>query len=118
MFKDLYDPNTPYMGDFVNLILRKMPIMHQWDDHDSGQNNVDKTYPDWNLTQQAFQEYMPSYPLPFGHAADLAEIQLCPGRLFCARLPQPARSRKRSRRREQEHARWQQSWRRPENYNG
>src|SRR6266542_4282196 len=64
MFKGLYDPNTPYMGDFVNLILRRTPIMHQWDDHDSGLNNLDKTYPDWNLTQQAFQEYVPSYPLP------------------------------------------------------
>ena len=64
MFKNLYDPNTPYMGDFVNLILRRMPIMHQWDDHDSGYNNDDKTYPDWNLSQQVFQEYVPSYPLP------------------------------------------------------
>src|SRR4030095_16350325 len=62
MFKALYDANTPYMGDFVNLILRKMPIMHQWDDHDAGLNNIDKTYPDWNLTQQAFPEYVPSYP--------------------------------------------------------
>ena len=64
MFKDLYDANTPYMGDFVNLILRKTPIIHQWDDHDSGRNNIDKTYPDWNLNQQVFQEYVPSYPLP------------------------------------------------------
>ena len=64
MFKALYDANTPYMGDFVNLILRKTPIMHQWDDHDSGLNNIDKTYPDWNLAQQVFQEYVPSYPLP------------------------------------------------------
>lgn len=64
MFKELYDPSTPYMGGFVNLILRKTPIMHQWDDHDSGQNDVDKTYPNWNLTQQAFREYTPSYPLP------------------------------------------------------
>src|SRR5450432_408089 len=64
MFKDLYDPNMPYMGDFVNLILRKMPISHQWDDHDSGSNNIDRTYPDWSLTQQAFQEYIPSYALP------------------------------------------------------
>jgi len=64
MFKDLYDANTPYMGDFVNLILRKTPIMHQWDDHDSGLNNLDKTYPYWNVNQQVFQEYVPSYPLP------------------------------------------------------
>ena len=49
--------------------------------------------------------------LPFGHARDLAEIQLCPGGLFCPRLSQPARSRNGSGRRQQEHARWQQSWR-------
>ena len=64
MFKDLYDANTPFMGDFVNLILRRMPIIHQWDDHDAGPNNLDKTYPDWNLSQQAFVDYVPSYPLP------------------------------------------------------
>jgi len=64
MFKDLYDANTPFMGDFVNLILRKSAIVHQWDDHDSGQNNDDRTYPDWNLSQQVFQEYVPTYPLP------------------------------------------------------
>jgi alkaline phosphatase D len=64
MFKDLYDSNTAYMGDFVNLILKKIPIVHQWDDHDAGMNNIDKTYPDWDLTQQAFEEYVPTYRLP------------------------------------------------------
>ena len=64
MFRVLYDSNTPYMGDFVNLILRKSPIIHQWDDHDAGQNNCDKTYPYWNLNQETFQQYVPSYPLP------------------------------------------------------
>jgi alkaline phosphatase D len=63
MFKDLYDANTPYMEDFVNLILRRTPIIHQWDDHDSGVNNIDKTYTDWDLNQQVFEEYVPSYPL-------------------------------------------------------
>jgi alkaline phosphatase D len=52
------------MGDFVNLILRKIPIIHQWDDHDSGANGADKTYPNWTLSQQVFQEYVPGYPLP------------------------------------------------------
>jgi alkaline phosphatase D len=64
MFKDLYDPNTLYMDGFVPLILRKMAIIHQWDDHDSGLNNCDKNYANWALSQQAFQEYMPTYPLP------------------------------------------------------
>jgi hypothetical protein len=64
MFKELYGPDTPYMSGFVNFILRKMPIAHQWDDHDAGLNGIDKTYPAWDLSQQAFQEYMPSYQLP------------------------------------------------------
>ena len=62
MYKDLYNRNTPFMGDFVNLILRKTAIIHQWDDHDSGLNNLDRTYLNWNLNQQVYQEYMPSYP--------------------------------------------------------
>jgi alkaline phosphatase D len=64
MFKELYDPNTPYMSGFVNSILRRMPIAHQWDDHDAGLNGIDRTYPQWNLSQQAFQEYVPGYQLP------------------------------------------------------
>jgi alkaline phosphatase D len=64
MFKDLYDANTPFMADFVNLILRQTPIIHQWDDHDAGMNDVDRTYPDWNLSQKVFEEYVPRYPLP------------------------------------------------------
>ena len=64
MFKDLYDANTPYMADFVNLILQQTPIIHQWDDHDAGMNDIDRTYPDWNLSQKVFEEYVPRYPLP------------------------------------------------------
>jgi alkaline phosphatase D len=64
MFKELYDPTTRYMTGFVPLILKKMPIVHQWDDHDAGSNNVDRTYRGWALSQQAFQEYVPTYPLP------------------------------------------------------
>jgi hypothetical protein len=52
------------MSDFVPSILWRMPIARQWDDHDSGLNNLDKNYPDWSLTQQAFLEYTPTYPLP------------------------------------------------------
>jgi alkaline phosphatase D len=62
--KDLYDANTPYMADFVNLILQQTPIIHQWDDHDAGMDDVDKMYADWNLTQEVFEEYVPTYPLP------------------------------------------------------
>ncbi len=64
MFRELYDRTTPFMSDFVPLILEKYPIIHQWDDHDAGFNNIDKTYTDWPLSQQAFQEYIPTYPLP------------------------------------------------------
>ena len=64
MFRELYDPNALHMSGFVPLILQKMPIIHQWDDHDAGHNNCDKTYPNWSLSQQVFQEYVPTYPLP------------------------------------------------------
>jgi alkaline phosphatase D len=64
MFKQLYDPATPHMADFVNFILRRFPIAHQWDDHDAGENNIDKTYTNWSLSQQVFEEYVPTYPLP------------------------------------------------------
>src|SRR5438105_7700914 len=64
MFQDLYNPNTPYMEDFVSLILRKFPIVHQWDDHDAGENNLDKNYLRWNVSQQVYEEYIPTYPLP------------------------------------------------------
>ena len=64
MFKDLYDGNNPFMADFVNLILRRTPIVHQWDDHDTGANNIDKNYRRWNVNQQVFEEYVPSYPFP------------------------------------------------------
>jgi hypothetical protein len=64
MYQQLYDAKTPYMDGFTDLILRKMPIMHQWDDHDTGGNNVDKMYTGWSECQQVFQEYVPSYSLP------------------------------------------------------
>ena len=64
MFRELYNRQTRFMDDFVPLILEKYPIIHQWDDHDAGFNNIDKTYVDWSLSQQVFQEYVPSYPLP------------------------------------------------------
>ena len=74
MFKDLYDPSTPYMSGFVPLILQRMPIIHQWDDHDSGLNNLDKTYPNWLLSEQVFEEYVPTCSALHAQAGDLAEI--------------------------------------------
>jgi alkaline phosphatase D len=63
MFKALYNAHTKGMSDFVNLILRKMPIAHQWDDHDSGPNNVDKRYVNWSTDYQVYNEYVPAYNL-------------------------------------------------------
>ncbi len=64
MFKELYDRMTPFMSDFVPLILERTAIVHQWDDHDAGGNNLNRTYRGWRVTRQVFQEYVPSYPLP------------------------------------------------------
>ncbi len=64
MFKNLYGPTTRYMDGFVNDILRKSPIVHQWDDHDVGLNNADKNYTGLGDAQQVFEEFVPTYPLP------------------------------------------------------
>ncbi len=64
MFKDLYDQRSIGLSDFINGILRQMPIVHQWDDHDSGKNSIDKTYQDWGLTFQVYREYVPTYKMP------------------------------------------------------
>ncbi len=64
MFRELYDPTQFLMSNFVPLILEKMPIIHHWDDHDAGLNNINKTYARWGLSQQVFEEYVPTYPLP------------------------------------------------------
>jgi alkaline phosphatase D len=66
MFKSLYDPNAANLKYFVNDILRNMPMMHQWDDHDAGGNDIDKTYPHWDLSKLVFEAAVPSYNLPAG----------------------------------------------------
>lgn len=64
MFKQLYNLNSLGLKDFVNGILRRMPIVHHWDDHDAGGNNIDKTYPYWKRSYRVFREYVPTYSLP------------------------------------------------------
>lgn len=62
MFRELYSP-TNGMEDFSNLILKKFPLVHFWDDHDYGDNNADKTYPDKSMSLQVLSEYFPLYPI-------------------------------------------------------
>lgn len=62
MFRDLYTPANG-MEDFVNLVLKKFPLVHFWDDHDYGDNNADKTYPDKNISLLVLSEYFPLYPI-------------------------------------------------------
>ena len=64
MFKDLYNPSSLGLQDFVRKILWRMPIVHHWDDHDAGVNNIDKTYPYWSLSYQIFSDYVPKYAIP------------------------------------------------------
>ena len=62
MFKDLYGSVNTY-GDFVSEILRKYPVAHNWDDHDCGEDNADKTYP-WKLQSlKVLNYYFPLYPI-------------------------------------------------------
>jgi len=62
MFQWLYNPAIEGREDFVEKILRRMPIAHHWDDHDAGANNVDRTFPYWDISYQVYNEYVPSYP--------------------------------------------------------
>jgi alkaline phosphatase D len=64
MFKDLYNPSSLGLEDFVKSILWRMPIVHHWDDHDIGGNNIDKNYPYLDMSYQVFCEYVPRYALP------------------------------------------------------
>lgn len=62
MFRDLYTAANG-MEDFVNLVLHNFSLAHQWDDHDIGENNADKTYPDKALALKVLREYFPLYPV-------------------------------------------------------
>lgn len=64
MFRDLYADNPQSaVYTFVNEILHRYPLAHQWDDHDYGGDNSDRTAA-WRPTAfQVFREYFPSYPL-------------------------------------------------------
>lgn len=62
MFRDLYTPANG-MENFVKLILPNFSLIHFWDDHDYGDNNADKTYPEKNDSLRVLQEYFPVYPL-------------------------------------------------------
>jgi alkaline phosphatase D len=64
MYQQLYNPTSIGMGSYVSDILGKMPIVHQWDDHDSGPDNVDRTYSLWNESYTAYTEYFPRYNSP------------------------------------------------------
>jgi alkaline phosphatase D len=62
MFRDLYTPASG-MEDFVKYILPNFSLVHFWDDHDYGDNNADKTYPNKKISLQVLQEYFPLYPV-------------------------------------------------------
>ncbi len=62
MFRELYTP-TNGLDDFVNLILKKFPLIHFWDDHDYGDNNADKTYPHKEISLRVLRESFPLYPI-------------------------------------------------------
>jgi alkaline phosphatase D len=64
MFQQLYNPASFGMADYVNDVLDRMPIVHQWDDHDSGPDNIDRTFALWHETYTAYTEYFPRYSTP------------------------------------------------------
>ncbi len=64
MFQDLYsdDPNAP-LADFAKFILHNYPLAYQWDDHDYGGDNSDRTATWRESALQVYREYFPSYPM-------------------------------------------------------
>lgn len=64
MFRDLYadDPQSP-VAEFTRYFLHQFPLAHQWDDHDYGGDNSDRTAVWRETALRVFGEYFPSYPL-------------------------------------------------------
>lgn len=66
MFRDLYTPANG-MENFAKLVLPNFSLVHFWDDHDYGDNNADKKYPEKKDSLRVLQEYFPVYPVsPYG----------------------------------------------------
>ena len=60
-------PLAPYYQDSIRLVLPNFALAHQYDDHDGGYNNLDKTYPHRYLALKVEQEYFPVYNVsPYG----------------------------------------------------
>lgn len=63
MFKDLYadNPQSP-VYEFTQHILHRYPLVHQWDDHDYGGDNSDRTAVWRETARRVFEEFFPAYP--------------------------------------------------------
>lgn len=63
MFKDLYadDLHSPVF-EFAQHILHRYPLVHQWDDHDYGGDNSDRTAVWRETARRVFEEFFPAYP--------------------------------------------------------
>jgi alkaline phosphatase D len=60
MFRNLYGAN---MQGFVDNILYQYAVVHQWDDHDYGDNNANKESLWKQVSFEVFKEYFPAYPV-------------------------------------------------------
>ena len=60
-FRAAYDLNlaSPEQGD----LYRSMPFVYVWDDHDFGGNNANRRARSHDVARQAYDEYVPHYPL-------------------------------------------------------
>jgi len=65
MLRQNIDRNNERRRDFVDFILRKSSIAHQWDDHDFCCNDSDGTYIGKEMALKAYDEYFPSYDRPY-----------------------------------------------------
>jgi len=65
MYRENFDRRLKGRKDFVDYVLRRFGIVHQWDDHDFCCNDSDGTYAEKEVVLQTYDEYFPSYQRPF-----------------------------------------------------
>lgn len=66
-YRRSYDAVLSFNGQGLSArqgqLWRNLPIVYQWDDHDYGPNNSDRTHPGRDNAQTAYRERVPHYPL-------------------------------------------------------
>lgn len=64
-FKNMYSLNSPLgdYNDFVKHILSDYALIHHFDDHDGGINNMNKLFDKKAITLEVLKDFFPTYPM-------------------------------------------------------